>query len=177
VYNIIRRVEAQSGIITTVAGNGTRGYAGDNSPATNASLNSPSGVAVDPLGNLFVADTQNNVIRRVDAVTGVITTIAGDFAGGGGFRGDGGPATAASLNGPHGIAVDNTGNLFLTDTGNFCVRRVDSTTQTITTVAGQGQVAGDTGDGGPATSATLTAPEVVFLDGSGNLFISDQSEL
>jgi trimeric autotransporter adhesin len=177
VYNIIRRVEARSGIITTVAGNGTRGYAGDNGPATNASLNSPSGVSVDALGNLFVADTQNSVIRRVDAVTGVITTIAGDFAGGGAFRGDGGPATAASLNGPHGIAVDNTGNLFLTDTGNFCVRRVDATTQTITTVAGQGQVAGDTGDGGPAASSTLTAPEAVFLDGSGNLFISDQQRI
>jgi streptogramin lyase len=177
VYNIIRRVEAQSGIITTVAGNGTRGYAGDNGPATNASLNSPSGVAVDALGNLFVADTQNSVIRRVDAVTGVITTIAGDFAGGGAFAGDGGPGRAASLNGPHGIAVDNTGNLFLTDTGNFCVRRVDAATQTITTVAGQGQVAGDTGDGGPATSATLTAPEAVFLDGSGKLFISDQQRI
>ena len=85
-YNIIRRVEAQSGIITTVAGNGTRGYAGDNGPATNASLNSPSGVAVDALGNLFIADTQNSVIRRVDTVTGVITTIAGDFAGGGAGR-------------------------------------------------------------------------------------------
>ena len=177
VYNVIRRVEAQSGIITTIAGNGTRGYAGDNGPATSASLNSPYGVSVDAVGNFFIADAENNVIRRVDAVTGVITTVAGNFARGDAFSGDGGPATAASLNGPHAIAVDSAGNLFIADTGNFCVRRVDVTTQSITTVAGQGRLSGDTGDGGPATSATLTAPEAVFLDGSGNLLISDQHRI
>jgi streptogramin lyase len=177
VYNLIRRVDAQSGNITTVAGNGTRGYAGDNGQATSASLNSPYGVSVDALGNLFIADALNNVIRRVDGVTGVITTFAGDFAHGGAFSGDGGPAAAASLNGPQAVFVDNAGNLFLADTGNSCVRRVDATTQIITTVAGQGQLAGDTGDGGPATAAALTSPVSVFLDGFDNLFISDQQRI
>jgi sugar lactone lactonase YvrE len=177
VYNVIRRVDAQSGIITTVAGNGTLGYAGDNGPATKASLNSPYGVAVDAFGNLLIADATNNVIRRVDSGTGIITTVAGDFAHGGTFSGDGGPATSASLNRPQAVAVDSAGNFFFADTGNSCVRRVDATTHVITTVAGQSQLAGDTGDGGPATSATLTLPVAVFLDSFDNLFISEERRI
>jgi hypothetical protein len=99
VNSVIRRVDAVTGIITTVAGNGTHGYAGDNGPATSAALNSPSGVAVDGLGNLFIADEQNHVIRRVVAAAGIISTVAGDHLRGGGFAGDGGPASAA-LNSP-----------------------------------------------------------------------------
>jgi sugar lactone lactonase YvrE len=177
VYNVVRRVDAITQIITTVAGNGSPGYDGDNGPATSASLNSPYGVSVDAHGNLFVADGLNNVIRRVDAITGVITTVAGDFARGGAFSGDGGPATAASLHGPRAVAIDSAGNLFFADTDNSCVRRVDATTQIVTTVAGQGQRVGDSGDGGPATSATLTSPAAIFLDANDNLFISDRRRI
>jgi sugar lactone lactonase YvrE len=177
VNSVIRRVDAVTRIITTVAGNGSPGYAGDNGPATSAALNSPSGVAVDGLGNLFIADEQNHVIRRVVAATGIISTVAGDHLQGGGFAGDGGPATSAALNNPRAVALDNAGNLFIADTNNSCVRRVDAVTRTISTVAGQGQVAGDGGDGTPATAAMLTLPAQVFVDWSGNLLIADQQRI
>lgn len=163
----VRKVST-SGIITTVAGNGTSGFSGDNGSATSASLSYPTGVTVDTAGNLFVADAGNLRIRKVSA-SGIITTVAGD--GSYGFSGDGGPATSASLNYPDGVAVDASGNLFIADTDNSRIRKV-SANGIITTVAGNG-ISAFAGDGGPATSASLSYPNGVAVDGSGDLFIAD----
>ncbi len=171
VNNRIRRVDAVTGIITTVAGDGSAGFSGDGDAATSAQLIAPAGVAVDGLGNLFIADTVNNRIRRVDAVTGLITTVAGD--GMLGFSGDGDPATSAQLRAPAGVAVDGLGNLFLADEFNNRIRRVDAVTGLITTVAGDGTV-GFLVDNIAATSAQLDLPAGVALDDDGNLFLADQ---
>ncbi len=162
----IRQVSA-GGVITTVAGNGTMGFSGDGGSATSASLYYPESVAVDTSGNLFIADAGNNRIRKVSG--GVITTVAGSATGG--FSGDGGPATSASLDNPSGVAVDTSGNLFIADYVNNRIRKV-SAGGVITTVAGNG-TAGFSGDGGPATSASLNGPVGVSVDTSGNLFIAD----
>ena len=114
---------ATAGTITTVAGNGINGSSGDGGPATSASLSAPLGVALDSSGNLFIADSYNNRIRKVDVVTGLITTVAG--SGCCGFSGDGGPATNAKLWGPGGVALDLTGRLFIADTSNHRIRSVD----------------------------------------------------
>jgi sugar lactone lactonase YvrE len=164
----IRKVDL-SGTITTVAGNGTNAYSGDNGPATSASLNFPEGAAVDGAGNIFIADTSNNRIRKVDT-GGTITTVAGN--GSFGFSGDGGSAINASLADPDGVALDSAGNLFIADTSNQRIRKVDHATQNITTVAGNG-TAGFAGDGGPATSANLFNPFAVEVDSAGNLLIAD----
>src|SRR5439155_1734201 len=166
----IRRVDAATATITTVAGNGTVGFGGDGGPATAAELWAPNGVALDAAGDLFIADVGNARIRRVDAATATITTVAGN--GTVGFGGDGGPATAAELMGPSGVALDGAGNLFIADRGNVRIRRVDAGTGTITTVAGDGTVR-TVGDGGPATPAQLNGPHGSALDGAGNLFIAD----
>ena len=167
--NRIRKVDT-SGTITTVAGTGTAGFSGDGGPAISASLNRPFGMAVDSAGNLFIADTSNQRVRKVDT-TGTITTVAGN--GTAAFSGDSGPATSASLNSPAGVAVDSAGNLFIVDTLNQRVRKVN-TSGTITTVAGNG-TGGFSGDGGPATSASLNSPNDVAVDSAGNLFIADIS--
>jgi hypothetical protein len=163
--NVIREVSA-AGVVTTVAGNGIEGYSGDGGAATNAELNSPTGIAVDSSGNLFIADSQNNRIREVS--NGTITTVAGN--GTAGFSVDGGPATSAELDLPTAVAVDASGNLYIADTDNQRVREVSS--GNISTVAGNG-VEGFSGDGGPATSAELDTPTGVAVDASGNLFIAD----
>ena len=168
----IRRVAADTGVITTVAGNGTAGFRGDGVPATSTSLNSPQGVALDGSGNLFIADTLSSRIRRVAADTGVITTVAGN--GTAGFRGDGVPATSTSLNAPMAPAVDGSGNLFIADSSNQRIRRVAAGTGVITTVAGTG-TAGFSSDVQPATSAALRTPRGLAVDGSGNLFIADST--
>ena len=168
----IRRVDALTGIITTVAGDGNWGYSGDGGPATSASLDYPGGVALDRHGNLFIADTESTRIRRVDAVTGDIGTVAGN--GNWGYGGDGGPATSAELDYPEGVAVDDNGNLFIADTFNDRIRRVDAKTAIITTIAGNGSW-GFSGDGGPATAASLDNPYGVALDTLGNLFIADSN--
>jgi YVTN family beta-propeller protein len=175
----IRRVDLISGVITTVAGNGTAGFSGDGGPAVDASLNLPApysgagGVVIDTAGNLFISDTNNHRIRRVDSITGVITTVAGSSSFcASGKVGDGGPATSASLCFPEGLAVDPSGNLFIADTFGDRVRRLDSASGTIATVAGNGLV-GFSGDGGPATAASLTTPRDVALDNTGNLYIAD----
>jgi hypothetical protein len=160
----IRRVDAGTGIITTVAGTGVSGYGGDGGPAVNALLNTPTGVAIDAGGNLFLSDYHNHRIRRVDAGTGIITTVAG--TGAFGYGGDGGPATGALLNYPRGVATDASGNLFIADSDNHRVRRVDAGTGTITTVAGTG-TAGYGGDGGPAANSLLYFPLGVVVDGAG----------
>jgi sugar lactone lactonase YvrE len=163
-------VSASTGIITTVAGNGTSGYKGDGKKATSAELRGPYGVVVDATGDLFIADTGNDVIREVSASTGTISTIAG--TGVVGYRGDHGPATQAELNFPARIALDSKGNLFFSDGYNHVIREVKAATGKITTVAGNGNY-GYSGDGGPATAAELSEPVGIALDSSGDLFIGD----
>jgi len=173
-----------AGTITTVAGVGPAcefvgshcgGFSGDGGPATAAALNDPVGIAVDAAGNLFIGDTYNDRIRKVSA-NGSITTIAGSGAPGCPsnmcFSGDGGPATAAQFHSPMGVAVDKSGNLFIADYLNARVRKI-SADGTITTVAGDATCCGFSGDGGPATSATLWDPTSVAVDAAGNLFIAD----
>ena len=163
----IRKVDS-SGTLTTVAGYGERGFSGDGGPATDARLNTPARVAVDYAGNLYIADIHNHRIRKVDS-SGVISTVAG--TGERGFGGDGGPATAARLERPHDVTVDDAGNLYIADWGNSRIRKVDSS-GVISTVAGTGE-RGFSGDGGPAIAARLDAPVGVVLDGAGNLYIAD----
>src|SRR3990170_4317252 len=160
---------AAAGDISTIAGTGTGGFSGDGAAATSAQLYNPHGVAVDGGGNVFIADTANHRIRRVDAVTGFISTIAG--TGINGFSGDGAAATSAQLDYPYGVAVDGAGNVFIADTINDRIRRVDGVTGLISTVAGTG-VGGFSGDGAAATSAQLNNPTGVGVDG-GNVFIAD----
>jgi sugar lactone lactonase YvrE len=169
----IRRVDAVTGFIETVAGNGTGGFGGDGGPAVSAQLSVPSGAVTDANGNLFIADAGNNRIREVVAATGVIRTVAGSGVPGAClFGGDGGPATSAQLCNPARVVVDALGNLFIADQGNNRVRRVDAASGVISTVAGNGR-AGFSGDGGPALAATLDAPFALSLDPCGNLFIAD----
>jgi trimeric autotransporter adhesin len=165
--NRVRKV-TRSGTISTYAGTGVTGNAGDNGPAVSAQLNAPNGIAFDTSGNLFIADTGSNTVRKVSAA-GTITTVAGN--GSPGYSGDNGPATAAQLYSPMGVAVDASGNLFIADTNNSVVRRVDAAGR-ITTYAGTGYTS-LSGDNGPATQAELNYPQGVAVDGSGNLFIND----
>jgi sugar lactone lactonase YvrE len=158
-----------SSFIYTVAGNASFGYSGDGGPATAASLNNPVSVAVDSTGNLYLADTANNVIRRVDAKTGLITTIAGD--GTPTLGGDNGPATSAQVGDPIGLAVDGQGNIYVSEPGLGVVRKIAAGTGIITTYAGN-PTATSTGDGGPATSALLSNPQGLALDANGNLYIT-----
>lgn len=210
----------------TLAGTGEPGFTGDGRPATQASLNEPKGLAIDDRGDVYIADSENHVIRKIDRRTGVITTIAGvpgedqarvvsrqeseaelqsdedPFAEGNReapqrytqqadlsgtvrylvngaavqkrFAGDGGSASMARLNFPTAVAVDRNGDLYIADTLNHRIRRVEASTGTITTLAGTGQ-ARFSGDGGPATQAGLNEPAALALDGRGRLFIADQS--
>ena len=167
VNNRIRKI-TPDGIISTVAGSGARGFAGDGGPARNASLNLPYEIAFDRAANLYIADSGNNRVRKVTPA-GIISTVAGN--GQGNFSGDGGPATLASLNFVTGVAVDATGVLYLADRSNNRIRRV-ALDGTISTVAGNGQAA-FAGDGGPAVNAALQTPEAVVLDKAGNLYIVD----
>jgi len=165
--NEIRKISA-SGSISTVAGNGSNLSSGDGGLATAAGLYNPYGVAVDKLGNLYIVG--DSCIRQVSASTGTITTIAGT-AGTPDYAGDNGPATAAKLKFPTGVAVDRSFNVYIADTGNNVIRKVSS--GTITTIAGNG-IAGVAGDGGPATNAQLSSPIGVAVDPSGNIYIADQ---
>ncbi len=168
--NRIRKVDKTTGEISTVAGNGVRGFSGDGGAATSAHLALPTGVAVDSSGNLYIADQDNNRIRKVDKATGTISTVAGN--GGRGYSGDGGLANETSLNNPIGVAVDSSGDVYIADTGNSRIRKVDQITGKISTVAGTGRQ-GYSGDGGPATSAQLTIPFEIAVDASGNLYFAD----
>lgn len=171
--SVIREVVASTGIIQTVAGNGTAGYGGDGGPATSAGLNDPSGLFVDGQGNIFIADTDNSVIREVVAASGNIQTVAGN--GTAGYSGDAGPATSAQLDEPGGVFVDGSGNIFIADTFNSVVREV--TAGNISTVAGTyyawNYTCSYSGDGGAATSADLCLPNGVSVDASGDIFIAD----
>jgi trimeric autotransporter adhesin len=165
--NRIRKVNT-SGIISTVAGNGTLGYSGDGGPATSAQINYTTGIAFDAAGNLFIADGSNNVIRKVD-LSGIITTIAG--TGTGGYSGDGGPAVSAQLHWPSQLTFDNSGNLYFTDYNNNTVRKINNSGM-ISTIAGNG-TAGFSGDGGLATAAQLRNPYAIGIDVAGNIYFSD----
>lgn len=169
----VRRV-SPGGIITTIAGNGTPGYSGDGGPATAAQLNTPLGLAVDGAGNVFIADAGNGLVRRVDALTGEITSVAGD--GSAGFSGDGGPATLAALNFPSDVDVDAAGNLYIADTGNFRVRRVDASSGDIDTVAGNGS-GGFQGDGPSATALSVGPVRSISLAADGSFFLQDTNSV
>ena len=156
------------GVISTVAGNGTPGYGGDGGAATSAQLNWPVSVAVDSAGNIYIADFNNNVVRKV-STGGTISTVAG--SGAAGYAGDGGPATASQLNGPASVALDPAGNLFIADSGNHRVRKINPA-GTISTLAGNG-ILGDSGDGGPASQSQIASPAGVATDSVGNIYIAD----
>jgi len=163
---IIRKVS--NGIITTVVGNGTATFGGDNGPAVDAGLGDPGGVVVDTAGNLYIADTLNQSIRKV--TNGIITTVAGN--GTPGFSGDNGPATGAELFEPAGVAVDSAGDLFVTEIFGGPIRKI--TNGIITTIAGTGAtVGGFSGDNGPATSAQLYQPAGLAVDSAGNVYVAD----
>ena len=146
------------------------GYSGDGGPAASARLNGPYSVAVDASGNIFIADTHNYVIRKVTYSTGIITTVAG--TGILGYSGDDGLATAAQMNGAFDVAVDSSGNIYISDSGNYVIRKVTYSTGIITTVAGTG-IDGYTGDGGPATEATSHRTRGLAVDTSGNIYYTD----
>lgn len=167
--NRIRKI-SPLGIISTVAGNGMGGFSGDGGPATAAKLLLPTAVKLDTLGNIYISDANNHRIRKVDAITNIITTIAGN--GTGGYSGDNIPATAASLFSPNDICFDKWGNLYIADNQNWRVRKI-APTGIITTFAGTG-ITGSSGDGGPATLAQLSIPSGIAADDFGNIYIADR---
>lgn len=178
--NRVRKVAAGTGIITTIAGNGSQAYSGDGSAAISAALNSPWDVAIDPSGNLIIADSYNNRLRKVNISTGIISTIAGISVSStlfpnppnGGYNGDGIPADSAKLYHPNGVAIDVAGNIYIADFYNNRVRKINASTGIITTIAGTGSNAYN-GDGIPAVSASVFGPNALALDASGNLYISE----
>ena len=175
----IRKVDAFSGVITRVAGRSDGedplcGYSGDGGLATNAQLDKPGGVFVDGLGDIYIADTNNNRIRKVDAATGLISTIAGD--GTNGYSGDGGPATSAQLNQPEQVFVDSSGNIFVADTGNHLIRIVSVHDDNIYPLAGIGENAGYNGNDRPAVTANLDNPSDIAMPairGGRKIYVSD----
>jgi sugar lactone lactonase YvrE len=178
--NRVREVDT-TGTITTIAGGGPDGtapigcaagsYTGDGGPAVDSTLNCPAGLDIDSNGNLYVSDTDNNVIRKIDTGTPrIITTIVG--TGTPGHSGDGGLAANATLNGPLRVSANGAGNLFISDSGNEVIRRVDGTTGIITTFAGNGTFA-FAGDGGPARSASFATPDGVVVNDLGNMYVGD----
>jgi len=182
----VRKVDAKTGIITTVVGTGERGYSGDGGPALNAQLGGPSDIAVDAMGNIYIADGYNRRIRRVSSATGMIETIAGNGSADSGIyttvagktsvrnSGDGGPAINTGIGIPGGLAVDESGNLYFTNGGDR-VRKVAAGSGIISTVAGAGG-SYHSGDGGPATLAQLDQPSKVAIDSAGNIYIAARGE-
>jgi len=167
--NKVRRVDLSSGIITTIAGTGVAGYSGDGGPATLATLRSPQRLAIDSAGNIYVADSDNNAVRRIDARTGVITTVAGN--GTPGSSGDGGRATAARLDHPRGLALEGDSILYVADSNSHRVRRLDVVKGRISPVAGTTK--GFSGDGGPAGQAQLFQPRGLTAMPGGGLLVAD----
>ncbi|APW60971.1 SMP-30/gluconolactonase/LRE family protein [Paludisphaera borealis] len=163
---------ASDGVVDDLAGTGQPGFSGDGGPAVQAVVNQPFDLVYNAAGDLFFADTGNHRVRRVDATTGVVTTIAGN--GEKGFSGDGGPATAARMDEPYGLAIDPDGNLYFADRLNRRIRRVDAKTAAIATIAGDGSNA-SSGDSGPGVKAGIVEPNDVALDGRGQLAIADVS--
>ncbi len=167
--NKIRKVNINTGVITTIAGTGTQGYSGDNDLAINAELNRPGLACVDSAGSIFFSDVYNSVIRKINTSTGIITTIAGN--GIAGYFGDNGLATNAEFWLPIGLYIDKQQNIFIADDENGAVRKINASTGIITTIAGIG-VPGYSGDNGPATTAQVI-PTDIFFDSAGNMFIAD----
>jgi DNA-binding beta-propeller fold protein YncE len=168
----IRRVDARTGIITTRAGSGEAGYAGDRGAAAGARLNEPYGIAVDRAANVYIADRHNHCVRRIDGASGVITTFAG--TGAAGFGGDGGPASRAGMVEPNGLALDPAQRrLFVADVADHRVRVVDLATGTISTFAGTG-AAEHSGDGGPASRAGVFGARAVKVAADGTVYILER---
>ncbi len=165
----IRRLDLQTRQTKTIAGNGQKAYSGDGGPAVGASLNMPHEVQFDSAGNLYIAERDNHVVRKVDAKTGMISTVAG--TGVPGFSGDGGPAARAQLRQPHSIAVDRGGRLLICDVGNHRVRQVDLSSGTIETYGGTGERL-PTPDGAPVKSAPLNGPRTIAVDRDGTLYLA-----
>ena len=168
----VRKVTAATGIISAYAGTGTAGYTGDGGAATSARLSGPEGLRVVANGDLYIADTANNVIRKVTAATGTITTFAG--TGTAGSTGDGGAATSARLSAPQAIDMSPVGDFYIADTGNNKIRRVQAGSLVITTIAGTG-TAGFSGDGGSATAAQISSPRGIAIASTGAYYIGGQA--
>ncbi len=168
-YNNRVRMITPNGIITTIAGTGDYGFTGDHGPAILAQLNLPAGIAVDSSGNVYVADTFNNRVRKIDT-NGNINTIVGN--GTAGYNGDGSLGPAAELNNPAGLALDNNGNLFIADFNNNLIRKVNLSTGIISTIAGNG-TSTSSGDNGPALGAGLFGPQGVAVDSQGNVYVAE----
>lgn len=166
----IRVVDLASGVISTFAGNGAGRHAGDGGPASAASIFGARAVEVGADGTVYVLERQGNSLRAVNPATGVINTIAG--TGAKGYTGDGGPAIKATFNGPKELAIDAAGNLFIVDTENQAIRRIDARTGTISTLAGTGKLGGG-GDGGPAAAGQLARPHGVVVGPDGVVYIGD----
>jgi DNA-binding beta-propeller fold protein YncE len=165
-------VDARSGIIHTVAGNGQNGFSGDGGPAIQASMSNAFHIVADKEGNLYISDLSNNRIRRIDHYTGIITTIAG--TGVAGFNGDG-KAITCQLTGPFGINIDKRGNLIFSDQYGLCIRKLDLKTGMLTTIAGNTLIRGFAGDGGPATQASFNFIWHVAMDeNSGDIYVNDE---
>ena len=160
----------ENGTISTMAGTGEAGYDGDGGPAVKARLSEPFMCAFDRQGNLYVAESANHCVRRIDGSSGIITTVAG--TGELGYGGDGGPATKATMNQPYALDVADNGDLYIVDRLNAVIRKVEAASGMMSTVAGTG-TPGSGGDGGPATEAALREPNDCFLDGKGGLLIAD----
>src|SRR6266481_3017182 len=165
----VRRLDLKTHKLSTVAGTGTKGYSGDGGPALQASLNEPYEVRFDKAGNMFFVEMQNHIVRRVDAKTKVITTVAG--TGSPGFAGDGGPAAKAQFKQPHSIAFDPDGKLLVCDIGNNHIRRIDLKTGMIDTYAGTGEKK-PAADGAPLAGTPLNGPRAIDLDPQGNMYLA-----
>ena len=167
----IRRVDVDSGVITTIAGTGDQGYSGDGGPATGATFNQPYSLQVDSNGGVYVVDRLNYVIRKVDAATGIVTTVAG--TGEAGYGGDGGPGTMAQFREPNDCFLDGSGGLFIADIQDQRIRRLDLASGIITTFAGNGEKE-RSGDGLPATEASILGARAVCMDSAGNTYIAER---
>ena len=165
----IRRLDLKTNVVTTIAGSGEKGYRGDGGPATQASLNMPHEIRFDGAGNLYIAERDSHVIRKVEAKTRVISTVAG--TGVAGFSGDGGPGVKAQLRQPHSIVFDRDGTLLICDIGNQRIRRLHLDTGLIETYAGTGQAA-DTPDGAPVSGTPLRGPRTMALAPNGDLYLA-----
>lgn len=181
-WSRIRRIVAATGIIETIAGRAGNGLSGDDGPALEAHFWGPVPSAIDRRGNLYLADFENCRVRAVALKTATVNAVAGSGACPAGpfgipvcrgaFGGDGGAPVSASLNYPSGVALDSAGNLYIADTMNHRIRRIDAATRKISTIAGRGSK-GFSGDGGPALAAELSSPSAVTVDGSGRVYFSD----
>jgi sugar lactone lactonase YvrE len=165
----IRRLDLKTRRTTTIAGTGARAYSGDGGPATAAALNMPHEIVFDSRRNLYIAERDNHVIRKVDAKTGVISTVAG--TGAAGFSGDGGPGSQAQLRQPHSIALDSRGRLLICDIGNHRIRQLDLSSGLIDTYAGTGERR-PTPDGSPLKGTPLNGPRTMVMDPDGNLYLA-----